>query len=173
MKLNLIRNGVGILTGYMNVDPIGNYNDGRYEVACEPYNRLDNIVDDNECMEIIANDVLDFIEPADIEGTVLHWVSKIRVGGTLTICGVDFLEVARSLVYGKFTDDKGNTLPFIEQLESANLILHNSKGDVWNRRQYNTSLEYVLKLLSQVAGFKVIQRAVFDHRYYVKVVREA
>lgn len=58
---------------------------------------LDNHVEDAEASEIIAEDVIDFVDPSQIPDVLSHWVRKLARGGTLTVGGLDLREVGRRM----------------------------------------------------------------------------
>ena len=167
-KLNMIRNNVGLLTGYINVDPYSSTTDKEYDIRTADYRHLDSIVDNSECTEIIANDITDYMEPHEVERIIHHWAGKIRRGGILVVIGIDIMEVAKGLAYGTLLDKTEN--PF-QQIQKANMLLHNAGGEIWNGRRHNLSLDAVVHILGGLAGFKLEQKTVNDYRYCVVVRR--
>ena len=101
MKINLILNGHP-LSGYTNVDPHGFGEAGK---VVGDFTNLDDIVEDSEATEILALDVIDFLEPDSIEKTISHWVSKLRRGGKIVIGGRDLWQISKA-VYYKLIDIK-------------------------------------------------------------------
>lgn len=92
MRLNITFGGEPV-NGFLNVDPYFDH-DGKTKCA------IDNIdcVDNNECEEIIALDVLEYIPVQLADKTIDHWVSKLAHGGKLTVNATNIRQVARSVI---------------------------------------------------------------------------
>lgn len=93
MKLNILWDG-HYLSGYTNVDPFG-YGDEN-KVVVSDLGNLDDVVDDSEAKEILAIDVLDYLNPPDSIPSLRHWIKKLRRGGTIMVSGVDVYSVCRA-----------------------------------------------------------------------------
>ena len=72
------------MSGYQYINPM---------YGQDIYN-LDNIVSDNECTEIFADKIIDFISISNMFNMVSHWIKKLRHGGILVIGGTDCYELS-------------------------------------------------------------------------------
>lgn len=76
MKIQVAKMSGDIIDGYRHVVASDNY-----------INFMD--ISDNECTEILANDVLDCFSDEKIQDCIVSLVSKLRLGGKLIIGGKD------------------------------------------------------------------------------------
>ena len=76
MKIQVAKMSGDIIDGYRHVVASDNY-----------INFMD--ISDNECTEILANDVLDCFSDEKIQDCIVSLVSKLRLGGRLIIGGKD------------------------------------------------------------------------------------
>lgn len=144
MKLNLILNGEP-LTGYTNVDPYG-FNNSDKVVA--DLRNLDDVVDDAEAEEIIAEDVIDFLPLNDIESAINHWIKKLRHGGRIVIGGVDMYEVCKA--FSSYSID----------LATTNRILHGPQDKPYNERHANFTIIGLSDFLEE-RGLKILSKRVY------------
>jgi hypothetical protein len=75
MKVNLMWGGTP-KNGYTNIDPYGNPEDPL--VINNLVTDIDDIVDDCEATEIVAEDVIDFLERNEMKLAIQHWARKLR-----------------------------------------------------------------------------------------------
>lgn len=114
MKLNLIYAQAGdVKNGYVNL----NHHKYRNEESQQDLYNLDNLADDGEVEEILAYDVIDYLEAGKVEGAIDHWVRKLRVGGKIVVSGTDIIEVAKGVASYKLT------------VADANKLLYNADRD--------------------------------------------
>lgn len=85
MKVHLIKSGSESLGGYTKIE----YKD---DLSC-----LD-ILSDNECEFILANEVMDSFSVSKIEYVVTSLIKKLRLGGTLVIGGTDIRLFCKNIV---------------------------------------------------------------------------
>lgn len=156
MKINLLLNGDGIRSGYLNLDPLADPNDSMKTQGdiCN----LDEYVDDAEADEIIATDIIDFLPTNDLESVLSHWLSKLRHGGSIVVGGVDIREVARGLLNQRLT------------LNQANMLLYGGQQSPHDYRKTTLTLQKLLEIFQQL-GFKVIQKRQENYFYQVKAER--
>jgi hypothetical protein len=84
------------LNGYLNVHP-NPPKDTKDLILCDLFD-LNKIADNNECDEIRAEHILEYVPKPKI-GTILrHWLSKIAKNGYLTIICTDIHIVAKQLL---------------------------------------------------------------------------
>lgn len=95
MKLHLTIGGnAPPREGHLNVDPLAEPGGPR---IFGHLGDLSGHVEDCEAAEIVALDVLDYLDPALGEATLDHWTRKLRRGGLLVVGGLDLTEVCRQL----------------------------------------------------------------------------
>jgi len=140
MKLNLLW-GTAPRNGYINVDPFGF---GDEEKVLGELHNLDDVVDDNEAEEIIAEDVIDYLPRDKVIDTIKHWISKLCHGGTLIIGGVDVYEVARSFANYEIG------------LDDVNYLLHGRQEEPYQQKLTNFTLMGLRDLLLN-NGMRIIK----------------
>jgi len=157
MKLNLIRKDSEKITGgYINIDPYAIPNSD--VVACHHYN-LTTLVDNGECQEIRALDVIDFVKSGNVLTTVQHWASKLKKGGTLCVGGSDIREIARNIFHGTMNEER------------ANEYLYNVNDSPWDIKQSAGSLELMVNVFEKI-GLKIQSKTIKKNRYIVTGIRE-
>lgn len=86
------------IKGYIHIDPKPQTeNIPAYTNSLENLN-LDGIVDNNECTEIVAGELINYIPVEKVFGILNHVCMKLRHGGKITVGGID----ARLLALGIF-----------------------------------------------------------------------
>lgn len=155
MKLNLIRDSNDVISGYVNIDPYGKSE----SVVIHSYENLDDIAENAQCTDIIARDVIDYIEPLNIDNVLRHWLSKLRINGKITISGTDLMSVCEKYVEGAFDADVATALIYGERTES-----HKYKKNA-------STLENVVRFL-EMCGLKIILKSLnSDLTYTVQAQR--
>lgn len=132
-------------------------NPGDY-VIVSPQDNLNDICEDSECVELIADDILGYF-PGKQVNSVLHlWIKKIRIGGHLVITGIDLVEVMRGI--------QGRSI----NLTEANILLYGNQETAYEfRASCLTGLE-LAKIIKNI-GFKIVKNSIENFRYIVKVER--
>lgn len=154
MKINLLLADNSPRSGFINLDPLAPPDDPLRKQG--DFGNLDEYVDDAECDELIATDVIDFIAPTQVLYVINHWKSKIRHGGTLVIGGLDLRRVAIELINHRLS------------MTEANLIIHGTQESPWQSRRSSYGLQ---TMLNHFQDFKVLQKR-FDYCHYsLKVQR--
>ncbi len=165
MKLNLLWSGHA-LNGYINVDPFGFGEEGK--VVADVKN-LDDVVDDAEATEIIAEDIIDFLPLGDVERVIEHWIKKLRHGGKIIVGGTDMFEVCKA--FSNYTID----------LAMANYLLHGAQEKPWEERHANFTLIGLAQFLKE-RGLNIISKRIYgmsasgagyekNYHMYVEAVR--
>ncbi len=101
MKINLVI-GNAPINGYLTIDQICPEGDP-VKVPSDLAN-LDNLVDHNECMEVLALDCLDYFPLSMRAQLILHWTAKLTHGGAITLSCLDIQEASRLINNGTLVD---------------------------------------------------------------------
>jgi hypothetical protein len=113
MKINIcFGNSNEYLNGYVNTNFVKSNN---FE-NCHPEN-LDSIVDDGEADEILAINVLNYIEFKKTKDVLINWYKKLKYDGTIVISFFDFAEICRALTSGQLDVLDAKKLIYGEQNE--------------------------------------------------------
>ena len=120
MKINLKLGGED-KNGYLNIDGLKGME----------LRNLDEYVDDAECLEILAENILDYIPREDIEFALNNWAGKIRHQGILVIGGTEVKEVSKLFANGALS------------IEQWNVSVHGSQseGSQWDVKLNQFTLE--------------------------------
>lgn len=97
MKLQILKDGQ---------DKIENYS---HAVASNNQVDISHIVN-NECEHILATDVLDCFTPDGIPELLQALVSKLRMGGEISIGGTDMRLLSKSIINGSITQEEGSAI---------------------------------------------------------------
>jgi len=128
MNINLlIDNPNGMITGYLNVDPYASGSDFRIKSDIA---NLGEFIDDGECEEIRAIDILSKYEAAKVDTIIDSWIAKLRKNGILVISDIDLFEVITNVNKGNININETNLILYGNQSESQTykkcvLTLHN------------------------------------------------
>lgn len=115
MKLNIcISNQDIIMDDYLNLTytQVDNKNciQGNFK-------NLDSICDDNECMEIIAPSVLNFVHNSELSDFLQTYRKKLRIGGIIKIGGTSASHaILESCDMGKF-----NNILYTDQINKSGI----------------------------------------------------
>lgn len=152
MKVNLTLNATTPRSGYININPLADPNDPNFIRA--NVNELHLYLDDGEADEIVALDVIDFVPIAEKENIISHWLSKLAIGGTISIGGNDIGQVTKAFTFNQL--DLGQT---------AELLYGNQLT-----RQGLITCSQMRKIL-ETAGLKVTAARLNNFSYYVTAER--
>lgn len=110
---------------------------------------------DAEATEILALDVIDHISVAEVNVTLDHWVSKLRMGGKLIVGGVDAFSVAKAFSVYQISIDEYNEL------------VHG--GD--KPRLVSLTMGGLTSYFEQKHGLKIIKKRYDGFSYLIEVER--
>jgi hypothetical protein len=141
MKLNICVNGE-YKENYKNIEPRIN---------------LDDVVQNAECEEILALNIMDYIPTEIVYNILKHYVSKLRHGGKIILGGTDLVLLSKEIVTGRLN------------IVEANKMLHGSNGEIKKNGQISLSdLDDILKSLN----LKIMKRRIDGIKFYIEGVRE-
>lgn len=153
MKVNLLIDNPNVLSGYLNLDPcVMEPGDARIK---SDISNLDNYVDDNECEEIRAHEVLTYFDSNKVDAILDNWIKKLRINGIIHICDVDMEEAYKGYKRGDF------------ELLKLNEILFGGQDRKWNLRKCGltiTALEDAFK----AKGLKVTKKYFQDYNFVIE-----
>lgn len=107
-------------------------------------------VSDSECLEVRANGVVDKFKFSEFESNLSSLVKKVRLGGKLTLSGLDCNILSRQLVSGQIDERSFGSI-----VENSNSI---------------SSLKTVAQIL-QAHGLKIQTQKVSGYTYEIVAVR--
>jgi len=131
--------------GYLNIDPItgqGNELSVKADIR-----KLDEFVSDSECTEIIAENVLDYLEAGEADQALQHWVKKLRHGGKIIIGGTDAHQISKMFYYKEI------------DIEKFNLLTHGQFSAPWDVFMSHTTIEDLLQKLESY-GIKILKKRI-------------
>ena len=132
MKIYITIKGTATKSGYVNINPVANQSGF---VKADVRN-LNDFVSDNECTEILIDNVLSFLEKRQALQAIDHWISKLRHGGKIIIKDIDSLEISRNFVSSTIND---------EQYEE---LVHGKFTQPWDVKLSSYTLESISNQLS-------------------------
>lgn len=151
MKLNLmLGNHDDIYNGYINISPFVAPNSK--DVVPGDLTNLDNLVEPNECSEILALDVLEYYPRTQIDKIVQHWCSKLRYNGTLSIGGHDINLIAKKIYH--------RDMDFVQTQE----ILYGRQQNQMQFKLHISNLYHLINLMER-CGLKIIEKTILDNQF--------
>lgn len=142
------------LNGFLVIDPTcqPGQND---RVLCQNITNLDDLVDNNECEEIICEEVLDYLPlPARLPA-LSNYLTKIQHGGTIVITGLCPYEASRLVHQGQLSN-----------LQQINALLYGTAA----LRKSIVPAEYNVGIAVQTGQF-VVEQVKYANLQYVIVMR--
>jgi len=130
MKIRITVGANEQLSGYVNIDPISKFNDLAIDIR-----DLSEVVENSECREILAEDVIDFLEKKESFTVISNWISKLRHGGKIIITSVD-AHVTSGLLY------KGKI-----ELSTFNKLMHGNFTAPWDVKLSHSTIEEMSSFL--------------------------
>jgi len=157
-KVNLIYGDGDILHTHVNINPFAEEEkDG--EIIRGDVTNLDKYVDDGELEELIAYDVLDYIESIKAEDSIANWVKKIKIGGKICIGGTDLIEVCKS--FSQYRID----------INLANELIHGTQEKPYLIRRVNFTAIGLADYLQVQFGLKIGRKVVNNYKMLVEAHR--
>jgi len=131
--------------GYLNIDPITGQNN---EVSVKADIRnLDELVADAECVELVAENVLDYLEASEADQALRNWVKKLRRGGKIIIGGIDAHQISKMFYYKEIS------------IEKFNLLTHGQFSKSWDVLMSHTTIEDLQQKLKD-CGIKILKKRI-------------
>lgn len=153
MKLHLFINGMP-RTGYLNLSPFGD-ND---QVKLGTYRDLDGFVENNECLEILADTILDYVPFNELSDLFKSLLQKLRKNGKIIIGGTDLSEVCRAYHLG------------IIDTNDTNKLLHGEQTGAWAFKHAQLTLIDCVQGLQQL-GLKINKKRLDGFHFVVEAQR--
>jgi hypothetical protein len=119
---------------------------------------LDEYVDNAECFEIIADDVIDYLPRQEISVVIDNWVSKLRHQGTIVIGGTDAYEVCKMFSQNAI------------DLQELNNLFHGQQTQEWDVRLNQLTLQTVSEELEK-RGLKTLKKRINGFKFSVEAER--
>jgi hypothetical protein len=107
-------------------------------------------VDNSSCTEILAPYVVNKIDYKALQDVLLHWFSKLRIGGTMKLGGYDLIEFSKKVVHSEIPMQQR------QELVSASACF--------------LSLHEVVVLVES-CGFKVLKKQLEGIHYLVELTK--
>lgn len=108
MKVNLCLGDPQFINGYLNICPIAPINHPQFIQT--HLDNLDNLVDDGECSEIRAFDVIDFYPFQNLNDLLDSWIRKLKHGGNLILSNFDSTLMCKAIVNREINYQDVNTI---------------------------------------------------------------
>lgn len=138
----------------MKIDVVGNPSDaisGYKAVVINDDGFMDMFdISDSECTEVRANGILDKFKASQFEASLVSLLKKVRLGGRVTLSGLDCNILSRQLISGKLDE-----VSFSSIVEQCNSI---------------SSLKTVSKII-QTQGLKIQTQKLSGYTYQIVATR--
>lgn len=158
MKVNLVYGPESqVQTGFLNLSPMVEEENDIVKM-CDIRN-LDQYVCDAEVMELVAHGVIDYIPLPEVTNVIDHWIKKLRIGGKITVSGVDAYSVAKS-----FTE-------YRIDIDTFNQLLLGQQGYPHEHKSNVLTMASLTKYLEQVHGLQIINKRYDNYMYIVNAER--
>lgn len=143
---------------FISIAPLTEFGD--YKVVSpmngnDPFNLECN---DNECTEIIADHILDYIPVSKCHAVLSHYISKLRHGGKIILGGVDLVEANKIAFTGVFDPIAFNELLFGKQQYA------------WDFKRGIYSVSLITEYL-QSQGLKVTKKRLTPTQFVIEAIR--
>jgi len=152
-RVNLIYGKGDVLNSHLNINPFTP--DVSENLLRGQLNSLDGVLEEGEAEEIVAADVIDFMVLTSVNDVIANWISKLRVGGTLIIGGVDAFEASKSFYQQRL------------DISSFNRLVHGEQTEPYLFRRVNFSTIGMVQYLESL-GMKIIKKRTNNHKYIIE-----
>jgi hypothetical protein len=159
MKIQLIYVPEEQLGTHLNICPTITKNDETDILKCGEVTNLDGFVNDAQAMEIVVNNVLDYISLSDVMNTLDHWIKKLRHGGHLILSGIDAYLIAKA-----FTEYKIS-------IEEFNILLHGPQNHPLTTKRVNLTVHGLANYLTE-KGLYIIRKRIDVYDYVIEAARQ-
>ena len=153
MKIRITVGEKDKLNGYVNIDPITKFDDLSVDIR-----DISEVVSDSECVELISEDVIDYLEKEQSIQALSGWIKKIRHGGKIIVTSVDAYGAAKSF-YRKEID-----------IATFNKIIHGNFLLPWDVRLSHTTIEELCELFES-KGLKITKKRINGIKLIVEAER--
>lgn len=116
-------------------------------------------ISDNECEEILAPRIIDYIPINMMQAFAQSLVKKMRHGSKIIIGGTDLYEICKNVV-----NFNANTV-------QANLLLYGNQQNAWNIKRGQITLKDLVDLMDE-CGLKVIKKRLEGVEMCVEAIRD-
>ena len=147
MKISITRSP-SFITDYINICPLLGHH----------LQNFDNLVGNNQCTEILANNIINHIAHHNIEATLKYWVSKLRKNGQIIIDGTDARLVNFHFMNGDIS---------VAQL---NMLLFGRFSTPWDIQSGLYTNAFIKDLLVK-NGLKILKVELIDYSFLIKAQR--
>ncbi len=147
MKINILIGGAD-KNGYLNISALKDL-----EIR-----NLDEYVDNAECFEIIAEDIVDYMPKQELSKVLDNWVGKLRHQGMIVIGGTDVYEVCKMFAQEALS------------LEELNNLMHGEQSQGWDVRLNQLTLQQMCNELES-RGLKVLKKRINGFKFSVEAER--
>lgn len=158
MKLKLAINDVPF-SGYVNIDPCPKQSPAQCDILIGDPRISVGAAEDNECIEILAPNMMNYLHHTEIVPFLQSWIKKLRHSGRFIIGGIDGFEVAKKYARGEI-----NTIDF-------NTCLYGPQKTAWGYYLGTITLHELTAILEQL-GLKIEKREVTNGRFMIVGVRQ-
>ncbi len=155
-KINLLYGEGDSLNGFLNLNPFLEQETENTK-RCDIKN-LNNFVDDGEVEELIAANVLEYLNTNKITEVLNHWIKKVALGGKLILGFTNIYDISRCLVHG------------IINLETFNILVHGTNEKPYLIKRSFLTTTVVENLLKQ-AYLKIMKRKINNYNVTLEAVR--
>lgn len=132
---------------YVNVSPLK---------GDDPFNLS---VDQSECKEIIAEEIIDYIPTGNLVGVLQHYVDKLRMGGKLVVGGTDLIELSKDIIRQSIN------------MHNANMEIYGKQEHSWDFKRGCVALNDVVTVLGHL-GLHITKQRLDGTKFIVEAIRE-
>jgi hypothetical protein len=158
MKIKLSINEVPY-SGHINIDPCPKMTeDNQCEVVVGDPRLSVGVAENNECIEILAPNMLNYLHHTELRPFIEAWAKKIRKGGKFVLGGVDGYDIAKRYARQEITTDQYNQL------------IYGPEKTAWGYYLGNSTVAEITSILESI-GFRVLSRNSESGSFIVTGVR--
>jgi len=141
-----------IRSGYVNIDPLCDPNHPQRIKA--DIGNLGLYADPGEVVELVAIDILDYVNIGQKEEVLNGWLNLIAINGQIVLGGTDLTQATKAFAFGHIDLQKVNNLLYGQQIAKSGV----------------TTCHQLCTLLSS-KGYRIVEKKILDFSYIVKAER--
>lgn len=158
MKIKLSINDVPF-SGYVNIDPFPKPSPADCDQVIGDPRVSIGVAEDNECIEILAPNIVNYIHHTELMNFITEWAKKLRHGGKFILGGVDGFDVAKRYARQEITT------------QEYNAMLYGPQKTAWGYFLGNMPLHEITNIFEGI-GLRIEKREVNNGHFIVVGVRQ-
>lgn len=157
MKIQISYDSGDIRSGFTVLEHLGDHSCDLRRTKCD-ISFIDPYVANGEADEVLVLDVLTYFPSMATIHLLEHWVSKVAIGGKITISDVDAIDCARALSNGEMS------------IQDYNTLVHGLQNQPWLFRKTCLTISQFLEYF-EAKGWFILTKKINNFKFVISAQR--